>query len=69
MSDNAYSACKVLHNNLLPRARFLRESFAALAEQERADESKDGTTLYDGAVIAMDDIIAAASEVMDLLEG
>ena len=66
MDNKNFEVCKLIHNNLLPRARFLRESFVALAEKELGEKD---TSNYDGAVLALDDIIAAASEVMDLLEG
>ena len=69
MNKKEESACVLIHNNIMPRLRFLRESFAAMAEREINDDNKDGTSLYDGAVIALDDIIAATDKVMDMLEG
>ena len=68
MNDKNFEACNIIHTNLLPRMRFLRESFAAIAETERNDDGKDGTSLYDGAVIALDDMIEVASGLMDMLE-
>ena len=68
MSKKNFEACKIIHTNLLPRMQFLRASFAAMAETERDDDEKDGTSLYDGAVIALDDMIKVASGLMDMLE-
>lgn len=68
MNEKTHEACKIIHANLLPRMQFLRESFAAMAEQERNDDGKDGTSLYDGAVIALDDMIGVASGLIDMLE-
>jgi len=68
MSEKSLEACEVIHTNLLPRMQFLRESFAAMAERERGDDDKDGTSLYDGAVIALDDMIGVTSELIDMLE-
>ena len=68
MDKESLEACKIIHTNLLPRMRFLRESFAAIAETERNDDGKDGTSLYDGAVIALDDMIEVTSELIDMLE-
>jgi len=48
MSKKSFEACKIIHTNLLPRMQFLRASFAAMAETERDDDAKDGTSLYDG---------------------
>ena len=66
--DKKHEACKIIHTDLLPRARFARSAFAAMAEVERANGTGDGTSIFDGMVIAMDDIIASADSVMDLLE-
>jgi len=63
MNNKNFDACKVIHTNLLPRMKFLRESFAALAETERDDEEKNGDSLYDGAVIALEDMIGFASKI------
>ena len=68
MADNTFEACKVINNELLPRAKFLRDSFCALAEKARMDGADVEAVPYDGAVLAMDDIIATADKVMDLLE-
>jgi len=68
MNKNTMEACKIIHTNLLPRLQFLRESFAAMAENERDDDDKDGTSLHDGAVIALDDIIGIASDLISMLE-
>jgi len=68
MDDKNFEACNIIHTNLLPRMRFLRESFAAMAETERNDDEKGGTSLYDGAVIALDDMIEVTSELIDMLE-
>jgi hypothetical protein len=67
MTDKTIEACKTIHSELLPRARLLRESCAALAEQERMDG--DGISLYDGFVLALDDIIAAALKAMEQMDG
>lgn len=67
MRDKNHEACKIIHTNLLPRMQFMRASFAAMAENERDDE-KDGTSLYDGAAIALDDMIETVSQVMKLLD-
>jgi hypothetical protein len=69
MSKKEEAACTIIHNNIMPRLRFLRESFSAMAEREIEDDDKDGTSLYDGAVLALDDIIAATGNVMSILEG
>ena len=68
MNKKNFEACKIIHTDLLPRMQFLRASFAAMAETERDDDAKDGTSLYDGAVIALDDMIKVASGLMDMLE-
>ena len=68
MDDKNFEACNIIHTNLLPRMRFLRESYAAMAETERNDDEKDGTSLYDGAVIALDDMMQITSGLMDMLE-
>ena len=68
MTDKNHDACKIIHTNLLPRMQFLRASFAAMAESERDDDEKDGTSLYDGVVIALDDMIDVTSGLMDMLE-
>ena len=68
MSDKVFEACGQIHNDILPRLRFLRVSFAAMAEKERADEHGNGLATLDGAVFALDDIIKSVSEVMDTLE-
>ena len=68
MNSKNHEACKILHTNLLPRMRFLRQSFAAMAESEHADDGKDGSSSYDGAVLALDDMIAVTSELIDMLE-
>ena len=68
MDEKKFEACQIIHTNLLPRMQFLRASFAAMAEAERDDDEKDGTSLYDGAVIALDDMIKVASGLMDMLE-
>ena len=68
MNDKQHEACTIIHTNLLPRMRFLRASFAAMAEGERDDDAKDGTSLYDGAVIALDDMIGVTSGLLDMLE-
>jgi len=68
MNEKNFEACKIIHTNLLPRLQFLRASFAAMAENERDDDEKDGTSLYDGAVIALDDTIDVASGLISMLE-
>ena len=68
MNAKNQKACEIIHVNLMPRMRFLRASLAALAESERDDDDKDGTSLYDGAVIALDDMIDDASELISMLE-
>ena len=68
MSKTTMDACKMIHVNLMPRLQFLWKSFAAMAEVERDDDEQDGTSLYDGAVIALDDIIGVASELTSMLE-
>ena len=68
MSETNHEACKVIHTNLLPRMQFLWASFAAMAESERDDDEKDGTSLYDGAVIALDDMNEVTPQLMDMLE-
>ena len=68
MSEKKLEACTIIHANLLPRMRFLRASFAAMAESEHGDDAKDGISLYDGAVIALDDMIEVASGLIDTLE-
>ena len=66
MDDKSFEASKLIYNNLLPRLRFLRESFAAIVEKEIQEHD---TSIYEGAVLTLDDIITAATEVMDFLEG
>jgi len=68
MDEKNLEAFEIIHTNLLPRMRFLRASFAAMAEKEHDDDEKDGTPLYDGAVIALDDMIGVTSELMGMLE-
>ena len=68
MSKKNLEACTIIHTNLLPRMRFLRASFAAMAESQRDDDAKDGVSLYDGAVLALDDMIEVASGLIDTLE-
>lgn len=68
MNEKNMEACKIIHTNLLPRMRFLRESLAAMAESERDDDDHDGTSLYDGAVIALDDMIDVTSKLINMLE-
>ena len=68
MNDKNFEACKIIHTNLLPRMQFLRASFAAMAEGERDDDAKDGISLYDGAVIALDDMIGVTSGLLHMLE-
>jgi hypothetical protein len=68
MDENSFEATKKIHAEIIPRLRFLQGSFAAMAENKRYDDTTYDTSVYDGAVLALDDVIAAAEQLIDMLE-
>jgi|GEM_PF-6365214 len=67
MQDDKHKAATIVHNNLLPRVRFLQQSFAAIAEQKRETDTANAA-VYDGAAFVLEDIAAAALAALDALE-